>query len=113
MATATKTGYTLNLKGKSGQNYTFILYDGIPDLGKVGGLYIFTKVNDTGSHAKIYLGRTGDLSTRFEDHHKAECIKKNGANRFGVCLMESEKDRVKSETDLLEANNFICNEKNN
>ncbi|HVT84082.1 MAG TPA: hypothetical protein VHD35_02725 [Chitinophagaceae bacterium] len=110
MATITKTGFVLNLKGKSGTIYVFTLYNGIPELGKAGGLYIFTKADTNGNHTRIYLGRTGDLSVRFDDHHKAECIKKNGATHFGVCLMSEEKERVNAEADLLAALNFTCNE---
>ena len=45
----------------------------------VGGIYIFTrryKDGDKYAHDSIYCGKTYNLSTRFDNHHKAACIKK-------------------------------------
>lgn len=112
---AVKTGYVLTLTGESGTRYEFEIYNGVPSqLGKVGAVYLFSKKEDNSeSHKFIYLGRTGDLSERFENHHKAACIKKNGANRFSILLKSDEKERKRIEDDILAKNNFTCNEAGN
>src|SRR6266480_4059466 len=96
----------LTLTGKSGTKYTFQMYPLGTEFKAVGGVYIITKRTASttgGSHSLIYIGQTGDLSERFDDHHKADCFKRHGANCIGVLLEESEEKRVAIEADLLAA----------
>lgn len=101
------------LSGASGKEYSFSMYTLDTDFKAVGGIYVFTNRHIDGdrySHTLIYCGKTGDLSTRFDNHHKAACIKKNNANCICVLQVDSEKERTNIETDLLEGNKFTCNE---
>lgn len=111
---AVKTGYTLTLVGKSGHKYVFELYPGIPSTGKVGALYLFTHAETVdANHNLIYLGITEDLSSRFDNHHKAKCIQDNGANFLGILLMADKASRVNAEADILAVRNMTCNDKMN
>jgi hypothetical protein len=114
----------LKVEGKSGKKYSFKIYeieekleslDGLcSEFKKVGGLYIFTKRHETDtnqySHTRIYCGKTKDLSERFDDHHKEECIMENNPNCICIMQENDEKEREAIETYILENKNFLCNE---
>ena len=111
------------LKGKSGQQYDFSLwtfddFDDIKRMFKGTALYLFTNRFANGNefrHFYIYLGETGDLLTRFDNHHKEECIRNHSANCIGFCPLpnSTEEDRKAIETDILLNNNLPCNTANN
>lgn len=114
---------TTTIKAKSGKEYEFQLYS-FDDFNDLKGffdedpaLYLFTrryKKEDKYFHDYIYLGETCNLNSRFNDHHKENCIRKNNANCIGIYRFEgTEIVRKGSETDLLEAKKFPCNEANN
>lgn len=90
--------------GESGTKYEFIAYSLDTEFKAVGAVYIISKRTPKpeggGSHEVIYVGQTGDLSERFDDHHKADCFKKNGANCILVHAESNEKTRFQIETDL-------------
>ena len=78
----------------------------------VGAVYFITKRSkDNGghNHTRIYVGETGDLSTRFDDHHKAGCFNEHDANCICVYQEESESKRLKIEKDLIDNYNPPCN----
>lgn len=111
MAKLTESKFTIT--GKSGNVYEFNIYDMETIYNNVGGIYIFTKRtinNNNFSHDLIYCGKTDDLSTRFNNHHKVGCIKKNEANCICVKKVTSEEERTYIEEDILQGNNFKCNE---
>ena len=62
------------------------------------------------SHHKIYVGETGDLSTRFDGHHKQECFNQEDANRVCIYLESSESTRLEIEKDLKDNYNLPCND---
>lgn len=118
------TNRTLDLKGISGQTYRFSLYsfDSFEDLkdafrADYPALYLFTrKTLGEGiyNHNLIYLGETGDLSTRFDNHHKEQSIKRNGANCIGIFAASNREDlRKNQKKDLLFNYDFPCNDQNN
>lgn len=114
MAKLTDSKYVL--KGKSGTEYSFGIYSLDTSFNEVGGVYIFTKRvknENKYSHTNIYIGKTDDLSTRFNNHHKKNCISQNKANCICVKQVDSEKERTEIETDLLLGNSTPCNEINN
>jgi hypothetical protein len=79
----------------------------------LGGVYIITKRTATrggGTHSLIYIGHTGNLAERFNNHHKADCWERHGANCIGILLEESETKRLEIEADLLAAYDWPCNE---
>ncbi len=62
-----------------------------------------------------YLGMATSLDTRFEVHHKEQCIKSHGANCLGIHHMNNstKEGRMSAESDILTANNFTCNDQEN
>lgn len=101
-----------NWKGSSGASYSFQIYPIETNFKALGAVYIFTKrtvANGNGSHDFIYIGQTEDLSTRFDNHHKAACITKNGANCISVHLNSNESKRLEIETDLCRLHKPPCN----
>ena len=119
-----KLNKTTTLKGKSGNAYTFNLYtfDRFDELSneitaEQGALYLFTKrILKDGQyvHDYIYLGETSDISTRYGNHHKRRCIMSHGSNCIGFFFTDANDDERKAmEKDILEANEFPCNDMNN
>lgn len=111
------------LTGKSGTKYEFSLwtFDEFDDIKRTftgEGLYLFTKrfaTDDGFRHRYIYLGETEDYFTRYDSHHKEECIKYHESNCIGFYSMPNslKEERTAVEDDLLEAYDFPCNDKNN
>lgn len=112
MQTATKPA-TLELIGKSGTKYSFQIYDWDTSFKPLPGVYAITKAIANGqggaTHSVIYIGQTGDLSERFDDHHKADCFRRHGANRTCVMVESGEQRRLAIEQDLIAAYNPPCN----
>jgi hypothetical protein len=104
---------TLTITGKSQTKYTFSMYPLPVNFTKVAGLYLFTRLEGNGLHTYVYLGKAVDLSVRFDDHHKKDCIKKNKASHLSICLIADEKTRDKAEVDVLEAIKTSCNDQHN
>ncbi|WP_304952242.1 GIY-YIG nuclease family protein [uncultured Alistipes sp.] len=116
-----KIGSSLTVVGSSKTEYKFDVYtisnfDDI-DFDAEGGIYIFTrrKIDDNGKyrHQIIYCGKTNDLSSRFNNHHKEKDIIKHHANCICVKIVSTENERDKIERDILEGNNFPCNDQLN
>ena len=107
------TPTTLELTGASGKKYTFYVYPYGQTFKAVGGVYAITRAtpNPKGGnlHKIIYVGHSGNLSERFDDHHKEDCFKRNQANQHCVLVEESEKARLAIEADLIAAYNPPCN----
>ena len=100
------------LTGKSGKKYKFLVYALGTEFKPVGAVYAITKRVPNragGSHTVIYIGQTADLSERFDDHHKATCFTRNGANCIGVHQEASEARRLAIEKDLIDAYDPPCN----
>lgn len=70
------------------------------------GVYIFLK---SSNNNPVYVGETGDLSSRFDDHHKAAAIRNLGADRIGVLVEQNDAQRLAIERDLLTNYNWPCN----
>jgi hypothetical protein len=102
------------IKGKSGKTYEFDIFKLDTSFNPIGGIYIFTRrykrLDSKYYHELIYCGKTNDLSTRFDNHHKKDCIEKNKANCVCVKSVSSEQERTNIEQDILLGNNFKCNE---
>lgn len=105
---------TLNLKGASGNIYAFNIYSFDSEFKSVACVYALTnrhKNNQGGySHSTIYVGETGDLDERFDNHHKIDCFKQNNANALGVHQDNDQQSRRAKEKDLLAAHNPPCND---
>lgn len=105
---------TITFRGTSGNQYEFTAYSW--DTGfkeNYGAVYFITKrsqKSDGGySHMRIYVGQTDDLSTRFDDHHKDSCFRRNNANCKCIFGEQNENNRLAIEKDLIENYNLPCN----
>jgi hypothetical protein len=111
---------TITIKGMSGTNYIFNVYgftsfsDLADAFNNISALYAFTKRNYDGfsyTHDLIYVGETGNLSKRFNNHHKEICIMRSFAN--SICIHSfygTELERRAAEADILNAFDLPCND---
>jgi hypothetical protein len=107
MTTSTGSS-TITLTGASRANYQFTLYTWPTPFSAVCAVYaIFAKRID-GYHV-LYIGQTGNCAERFEDHHKASCIRRNGVTHIGLLVENSEQRRLAIELDLIRNYNPPCN----
>jgi hypothetical protein len=116
MVNKLENNFTIN--GISGKEYSFTMYafDEFDDLkdafNAISAIYILTKRTWNGEkygHTLIYCGETGNLSTRFDDHHAETCIKKRNANCISIMPVNGQTQRKQIETDILEGHTFPCN----
>jgi predicted GIY-YIG superfamily endonuclease len=105
---------TVTFIGKSRKTYTFTAYSWDQEFKAVGAVYVITKRSPKSGggmdHEPVYIGQTNDLSTRFDNHHKALCFKQKGANSKCVMVEETEKTRLAVESDLIDNYNAPCND---
>jgi len=106
MATGVQT--TITLVGRSGPKYEFYLYPWGTEFKATGGLYAVLR-QDPDGYAVIYVGQTGDLSERFDDHHKAGCFTRHRKTHIAAMAEESERQRLVIEQDLIASYYPICN----
>ena len=115
---------TTTIKGESGKEYRFSLYtfDRFEEVKtgwkQIPALYLFTRrelSNGAYYHTYLYLGETGDLSQRFNNHHKEAELVQKGTNCIGIYMNvpQNEDERKLLEKDILSAHKFPCNEQNN
>ena len=109
MTTPTSTP-TIKWTGKTGQTYLYYIYRIGSSLKQVPGNYIFAKQIQPERWILIYGGETGDLSERFDDHHKMSCIKQNGATHIHAhASSPNASNRRVEEKDIIDRWNPICN----
>jgi hypothetical protein len=98
--------------GASRTLYEFTAYSLDTIFKAIGAVYIFTKRtvhDDRGSHERLYIGQTSDLSERFENHEKWPCISEYSVNCICVHPESNEQTRINIETDLRNNNDIPCN----
>ena len=102
----------LTLKGASGQTYDFEVYSYDSDFNALGAVYAITRrtqKNDGNyKHTLIYIGETGDLSTRYNGHHKEDCFFQHNANCTCIHLDDDENSRLATKADLIPNYNPRC-----
>ena len=101
---------TINWVGKSGKKYRYWIYDIGTPMKQVPGNYVFARRSEPGRLVAVYIGQTGDLSERFEYHHKMPCIRENRASH--ICTHTSSADeaiRKAEEDDLIKNYDPVCN----
>ncbi len=97
--------------GKSGKTYAYLVYEFGTTFKQSPGNYIFAKETEPNALTPIYIGQTGDLSERFDNHHKMPCIRREGATYICVhASSENEETRQAEESDLIEQWNPVCND---
>lgn len=99
----------VTVTGKSGKKYEFKVYPWGTSFKSIGGLYLVLKKNENGNYGILYVGQTGDLSERFDDHHKQSCFDRNGKTHIAVKVEGVEKTRLAIERDLIDNYNPTCN----
>ena len=108
----TKFG-TVTFNGVSGNSYEFTAYSRDTVFKAVGAVYFVTKrttKKDGGaSHTRIYVGETGDLSSRPLNHHRKACFDEHNANCVCIYTETDENRRLEIETDLRQNYNPPCN----
>jgi hypothetical protein len=104
---------TISFKGISGNSYTFNVHPWGVSLRSIGGVYVVTrakpKLQGGRNHDVLYVGQTGDLSERFDNHHKADSFRRHGATDLCAMTEQSEKTRLAIEADLIAGYNPPCN----
>ena len=100
--------------GDSGNTYKFEVWPMNQSFNAVGAVYAVTRryknANGGYSHKFIYVGETADLSTRFDNHHKADCFVEENANCICTHRDDDEDSRLAKEGDLIAKHNPPCND---
>lgn len=105
---------TVTFGGQSGRQYEFRTYTLDTTFRSVGAVYGMLHrywKQDEGRYyfVPLYFGQTGDLTARFEGHHRQRCFDQNGANCIGVHVDADERSRFAKETDLIRKWDPTCN----
>ena len=104
---------TMTTKGLSGTQYSLDAYPMNQSFKAVGGIYVITrrfqKSDGSYAHEFIYIGETGDLSTRFDDHHKVDCFAEHNATCICTLVKNDEDERLAIEDDLIKRHAPPCN----
>ena len=88
--------------GRSGAQYEFQVFPWPTVFPPFPGIYIFCRLENFIQWAPIYVGQTEDLSTRFDDHHKMNCIQRYGVSHIHILgEMNGEPQRREIERDLI------------
>jgi hypothetical protein len=105
---------TLTVTGASGRTYGFNIYPIDTKFANVAAVYLVTKrvpnTNGGGNHTYIYVGQTGSLPDRFDNHHKEACFRARGANCVGVHQDGNEQSRLAKERDIYLKHRPPCND---
>ena len=102
----------ISFTGVSGSTYDFNAYPLDETFKAIGAVYFITRryqSGDSHKHDRIYIGQTGDLSERFDNHHDADCFADNGANCVCVHADNNKQSRLKKERDLIDKYQPPCN----
>lgn len=105
---ATSTSSTVELVGKSGTKYPMWVYPWGESLKAAGGVYAVLR-HDNDGYAVLYIGQTGDMNERFDNHHKSDCFDEHRKTHVAARLESSEKQRFAIEGDLIASYNPPCN----
>ncbi|OGQ97556.1 MAG: hypothetical protein A2521_10230 [Deltaproteobacteria bacterium RIFOXYD12_FULL_57_12] len=97
--------------GSSGQKYEFAVFRWGQAFNPVGGVYLVLRkrIGIISTHDILYIGQTGDLSERFDDHHKQGCFDRNARTHIGVRVENLEAARLAIERDRLGNYKTACN----
>lgn len=104
----------LAITGRSGAKYTFSIYRYGQGFRPVGAVYVVlqrqVRADSSVFYRFIYVGETGDLSTRFSSHHKQDCFRTEGCTHVGIHVDSSQRSRLDKEDDILKGNRWPCND---
>lgn len=100
---------TATATGASGEKYAFDVYPWEQLFRPLGGVYVVLRRQQNNMYDVLYVGQTGDLSERFDQHHKQPCFDRNQRTHIGVLLEGTERRRLAIERDLLGNYQTVCN----
>lgn len=111
---------TVTVDGGSGKRYEFDVYPwndlDVPRgtvFAPVSVVYLVLRKTDRiragYDYEVLYIGQTGNLPGRFDDHHKRACFDRNARTHLGVLRCGQERDRLAIEADLLNRYKTVCN----
>jgi len=92
---------TITLTGKTGVRYQFEVHNMETIFNPIGAIYAFAKKPYYGDPIIHYIGMTGNLSERFDSHHKLPSALRAGANCILVHPVFIESARKNTEADLI------------
>lgn len=95
--------------GASGAQHEFGVYPWGTTFNAVGGLYLVLRKQLTGNYDLLYVGQTGDLSERFDNHHKQPSFDRHGKTHIAVNGEGVARTRLAIEADLIRKHQPICN----
>ena len=96
------------LTGDSGDEHVFEVNAFDASLAAEGAVYAITR-KEGDEHVVLYIGQTGDLSKRFNDHHKSDCFDEKRADYICVHRDGNKDSRLKKESDLISRYHPSCN----
>lgn len=106
------------IKGASGKEYRFNRYklenfEGLKSAFRAISAVYFSTIRAWNGqnyiHTRVYCGETGNLSTRFDNHHAETCFRRQKANCTSIMSVEDEKEGKQIEKDISANNHFPCN----
>lgn len=100
----------LQLTGASKRAYSFQVFPWGTNFNSSGAVYAILRKTPSGNYSVLYIGQTGDLSERFDNHHKQACFDRNGKTHIAVHPEPTESGRFNIETDLVRNYNPMCND---
>lgn len=101
-------GAVVRVNGTLGRTYSFHSYPWSTPLAKVGGVYVVLNAGSV-TMPILYVGQTGDLSERFDNHHKARCFTNHGRTHLAALVEPSASTRRLIEAELIRQHNPPCN----
>jgi len=101
---------SIDWKGKSGKTYHYGIFKIGIEFDEMPGNYVFAQETQPGTFRPIYIGETGNLNERFDDHHRMHCIKREGATHITAHgAYGGEEGRRAEEQDIKNFYNPPCN----
>lgn len=100
---------TDTLAGKSGNTYSFNVYDGRMQFNDfIPGVYLIGHTNNA-EPTLIYLAQTDNIDVALRDHEKQDCFDKHEYNRIYFLRNASLETRERIVADLLPVLKPACN----
>lgn len=103
---------SITFKGQSGNSYQFDTYPKDTKFNDVSAVYIFVKrYLEKGKYYQeiLYIGESGELGTRINNHEKWKCVELHGCTHISVMSVSGQAKRLQIETDLIHKFNPVCN----
>lgn len=105
---------SVTFEGVTGENYEFhVYYIGQRFDARAAVYFIVNRMTDPAgrvNYHRIFVGETGDISQKLDEHPKIDCFKSEGANRICVLYEDDEALRKRTVENLKERYFPVCND---